>query len=99
MNVVLIIYIAIVGVVTMALYTVIAKWEQSRQGRAYFMLFLSLTLIAAHFVLEGFLGQAPYYVESVLLVFVAFSITWNLWTILWKKYGRRARRRRLARHN
>lgn len=89
MNTALIIYIAAVGFVTMALYTVIAKWEQSRAGRAYFLLFLSLTLIAVHFVLEWLFGQAPYYVESILLVFVAYAVTWNLWTILWKKYGRR----------
>ena len=96
MNAALIIYIAAVGITTMAFYTVIAKWEQSRQGRAYFMLFLSQTLIAAHFVLEGIFGQAPYLTETALLLFVAFAITWNLWTILWKKYGRRARRRRQA---
>jgi len=101
MNAALVIYIAAVGVVTMAFYTVIAKWEQSRQGRAYFLLFLSLTLIATHFVLEAVFGQAPYLTETALLGFVAFSITWNLWTILWKKYGRRIhariRRRRATR--
>lgn len=98
MNALLILYIAAAGLLTMALYTVIAKWEQSRAGRAYFLLFLSLTLIAVHFVLEGLFGQAPYYVESILLIFVAYAVTWNLWTILWKKYGRKIRARRAARN-
>lgn len=91
MNDMLVLILVALGLVTMGLYTVIAPWEQSRQGRAYFLLFASMTLIAVHFLIEGLFGQAPYYVETLLLLFVIGSIAWNLWTMLSKWHQRRNR--------
>lgn len=93
MNDALVLLVVILGVVTMVFYSIVAPWEKSRQGRAYFLLFLSMTMIAVHFALESAFGQSPYSVETLLLVFVAGSIAWNLWTMLSKKFGRRAHKR------
>ena len=80
------------GGVAVAGYAVRVKWHRHRVGAMYLSLFASLWLAGAHFLVEGLLGQAPAWVEVVLLAIVQGAILWNLAGLIQYRADRRTDR-------
>lgn len=72
-------------------YTIVAPWWRTRAGKAYFILFCSLALLAGFFLVEALVGELDEWVKDVVLALVAAAIAWNLYTIISKQlyYWRR----------
>jgi hypothetical protein len=66
-------------------YTIVSPWWRSRAGRAYFILFCSLALLAGFFLVEGLVGHQPVWAKDTVLGLVAAAIAWNLYTIISKQ--------------
>lgn len=83
----------IAGVIALGVfisYSIVARWWETRSGTAYWILFLSLILLAGHFVLEGGTpeGQAPVR-EVIVLLIVIGALLWNWFTIVYKQLSYR----------
>ena len=85
--------IFVLTVFTLGAYSIVAPWWTTRAGKAYFILFASLAVLAGHFLIEKLTGQAPQLVEDIVLGLVAAAIAWNGYTIISKqlRYWRMSR--------
>jgi hypothetical protein len=66
-------------------YTIVAPWWRTRAGKAYFILFCSLAMLAGFFLVEALTGHQPDWAKNVVLGLVAAAIAWNLYTIISKQ--------------
>lgn len=70
---------------TLGAYTIVAPWWTTRAGKAYFILFAALAILAGHFLVERLTGQQPQWVEEIVLGIIAGAIAWNAYTIISKQ--------------
>ena len=82
---ILIFIIFVLSVFTLGAYSIVAPWWTTRAGKAYFILFAALSILAGHFLVEELVGQQPQWVEDVVLGIVAAAIAWNGYTIISKQ--------------
>lgn len=82
---ILIFTIFVLTVFTLGAYSIVAPWWTTRAGKAYFVLFLALAILAGHFLVEEIVGQLPGWVEDAVLGIVAAAIAWNAYTIISKQ--------------
>ena len=72
-------------VATLGAYSIVAPWWTTKSGTAYFVLFLSLALLAGFFLVAEIAGEQPEWVKDVFLALVVVAIVWNAATIVWKQ--------------
>ena len=72
-------------VATLGAYSIVATWWTTKSGTAYFVLFLSLALLAGFFLVAEIAGEQPEWVKDVFLSLVCVAIAWNAGTIIWKQ--------------
>ncbi|QFG09567.1 hypothetical protein HYQ00_gp23 [Arthrobacter phage TripleJ] len=77
--------IFVLTVFTLGAYSIVAPWWTTRAGKAYFILFAALAVLAGHFLVEELVGQLPQWVEDSVLGLVAMAIAWNAYTIISKQ--------------
>lgn len=77
------------------IYSLFAPWWKTRAGRAVFCLYWMIALLVLHFVLEAQFGQAPGWVEVVLLLLLEACLLWTCYTIVSKQLRAQRERRRL----
>jgi len=77
--------IFVLTVFTLGAYSIVAPWWTTRAGKAYFILFAALAILAGHFLVEELVGQLPQWVEDSVLGLVALAIAWNGYTIISKQ--------------
>ncbi|UVK58418.1 membrane protein [Arthrobacter phage GlobiWarming] len=82
---ILIFAIFVLTVFTLGAYSIVAPWWTTRAGKAYFILFVALAVLAGHFLVEELVGQLPQWVEDSVLGLVALAIAWNAYTIISKQ--------------
>lgn len=82
---ILIFLIFVLTVFTLGAYSIVAPWWTTRAGKAYFILFTALAVLAGHFLIEELVGQMPDWVEQCVLGLVAAAIAWNGYTIISKQ--------------
>ena len=82
---ILIFAIFVFTVFTLGAYSIVAPWWTTRAGKAYFILFAALAVLAGHFLIEELVGQLPQWVEDCVLGLVAGAILWNAYTIISKQ--------------
>lgn len=82
---ILIFVIFALSVFTLGAYTIVAPWWTTRAGRAYFILFAALALLAGHFLVEQLVGQQAKWFENSVLGALAGAIAWNTYTIISKQ--------------
>jgi len=82
---ILVFVIFVLTVFTLGAYSIVAPWWTTRAGKAYFVLFVSLAILAGHFLVEELVGQQPEWVEVTVLGIVAAAIAWNGYTIISKQ--------------
>ena len=82
---ILIFAIFVLTVFTLGAYSIVAPWWTTRAGKAYFILFSALAILAGHFLVEELVGQMPDWVEQTVLALVAAAIAWNCYTIISKQ--------------
>lgn len=81
----LIFTIFVLTVFILGAYSIVAPWWTTRAGKAYFIMFAALAILAGHFLIERLNGQAPQWVEDSVLGVVAGAIAWNGYTIVSKQ--------------
>lgn len=81
----LIFAIFVLTVFILGAYSIVAPWWTTRAGKAYFIMFAALAILAGHFLIEKLNGQAPQWVEDSVLGIVAGAIAWNGYTIVSKQ--------------
>lgn len=81
----LIFAIFVLTVFTLGAYSIVAPWWTTRAGRAYFILFTALGILAGHFLIEELVGQQAAWVEQSILGMLALAIAWNGYTIISKQ--------------
>lgn len=81
----LIFAIFVLTVFILGAYSIVAPWWTTRAGKAYFIMFAALAILAGHFLIERLNGQAPQWVEDSVLGIVAGAIAWNGYTIVSKQ--------------
>lgn len=82
---ILIFIIFVLTVFTLGAYSIVAPWWTTRAGKAYFIMFFALAILAGHFLIERLMGQQPAIVENIILGIVAAAIGWNAYTIISKQ--------------
>lgn len=82
---ILIFIIFVLTVFTLGAYSIVAPWWTTRAGKAYFVMFVALAILAGHFLIEKLMGQQPQWVEDSVLGIVALAIAWNAYTIISKQ--------------
>jgi hypothetical protein len=82
---ILIFTIFVLTVFTLGAYSIVAPWWTTRAGKAYFIMFAALAILAGHFLIERLMGQQPEWVENTILGIVAAAIGWNCYTIISKQ--------------
>lgn len=82
---ILVFAIFVLTVFTLGAYSIVAPWWSTRAGKAYFILFAALAVLAGHFLVEKLNGQAPQWLEDSFLGLVAGAIAWNGYTIISKQ--------------
>jgi len=82
---ILIFVIFVLTVFTLGAYSIVAPWWTTRAGKAYFILFAALSLLAGFFMVQRLVGPQPDWVKDVMLGLVAAAIGWNGYTIISKQ--------------
>jgi hypothetical protein len=85
---ILIFVIFVLTVFTLGAYSIVAPWWTTRAGKAYFILFAALSLLAGFFLVQRLVGPQPDWVKDVALGLVAAAIAWNGYTIISKQLRR-----------
>jgi len=82
---ILVFAIFVLTVFTLGAYSIVAPWWTTRAGKAYFILFASLSLLAGFFLVQELVGPLPIWVKESALGIVAAAIAWNGYTIISKQ--------------
>lgn len=82
---VLVFLIFVLTVFTLGAYSIVAPWWTTRAGKAYFILFVALALLAGFFLVQQLMGPLPEWVKDSALGIVAAAIAWNGYTIISKQ--------------
>ena len=82
---ILIFIIFVLTVFTLGAYSIVAPWWTTRAGRAYFILFAALALLAGFFLVQRLIGAQAEWAKDSMLALVAVSIGWNGYTIISKQ--------------
>lgn len=82
---ILIFAIFVLTVFTIGAYSIVAPWWTTRAGKAYFILFSALSLLAGFFLVQRLVGPQPDWVKDSMLGLVACAIAWNGYTIISKQ--------------
>lgn len=92
---ILVFVIFVLTVFTLGAYSIVAPWWTTRAGKAYFILFSALALLAGFFLIEKLVGPQPQWLKETFLALVAAAIGWNGYTIISKqlRYWRAERTR------
>lgn len=77
--------IFVLTVFTLGAYSIVAPWWTTRAGKAYFILFASLALLAGFFLVQQLVGPLPVWAKDSTLGVVAAAIAWNGYTIISKQ--------------
>jgi hypothetical protein len=85
---ILIFVIFVLTVFTLGAYSIVAPWWTTRAGKAYFILFAALSLLAGFFLVQRLVGPQPDWVKDIALGLVAAAIAWNGYTIISKQLRR-----------
>lgn len=81
----LVFIIFVLTVFTLGAYSIVAPWWTTRAGKAYFILFSALALLAGFFIVQRLLGPQPDWLKDSFLALVAAAIGWNGYTIISKQ--------------
>ena len=80
------------------IYTLFAKWWESKTGVGVFAMYWAVGLIIAHFTAEATLGQGPAWREILLALLLGGVLIWNGVLIIYKQVtGRNQRKAEAAR--
>jgi len=82
---ILVFVIFVLTVFTLGAYSIVAPWWTTRAGKAYFVLFSALALLAGFFLVQQLVGPQPVWVKDAALGIVAAAIGWNGYTIISKQ--------------
>jgi hypothetical protein len=82
---ILIFVIFVLTVFTLGAYSIVAPWWTTRAGKAYFILFSALALLAGFFMVQRLVGPQPDWAKDTMLGIVALAIGWNGYTIISKQ--------------
>lgn len=82
---ILIFSIFVLTVFTLGAYSIVAPWWTTRAGKAYFILFSALSLLAGFFLVQRLVGPLPDWPKDTMLGLVAAAIGWNGYTIISKQ--------------
>lgn len=82
---ILVFVIFVLTVFTLGAYSIVAPWWTTRAGKAYFILFAALALLAGYFLVEKLMGPQPEWLKETFLGIVAAAIAWNSYTIISKQ--------------
>ena len=82
---ILVFVIFVLTVFTLGAYSIVAPWWTTRAGKAYFILFAALALLAGFFLVQQLVGPQPAWVKETALGIVAAAIAWNGYTIISKQ--------------
>jgi hypothetical protein len=82
---ILVFVIFVLTVFTLGAYSIVAPWWTTRAGKAYFILFTSLTLLAGFYLVQQLVGPLPVWAKDAALSIVAAAIAWNGYTIISKQ--------------
>lgn len=82
---ILVFVIFVLTVFTLGAYSIVAPWWTTRAGRAYFILFLALSLLAGFSLVQRLVGPQADWAKDTLLGVVAAAIGWNGYTIISKQ--------------
>lgn len=85
---ILVFTIFVLTVFILGAYSIVAPWWTTRAGKAYFILFASLALLAGFFLVQQLVGPLPEWVKQSVLGIVAAAIAWNGYTIISKQIRR-----------
>ena len=85
---ILVFTIFVLTVFVLGAYSIVAPWWTTRAGKAYFVLFAALALLAGFFLVQQLVGPLPVWVKDSALGIVAAAIAWNGYTIISKQLRR-----------
>ena len=75
----------VLSVLAFTLFTVTARWWQTRSATASWVLHLVVMLLLAHFVHEGIVGQV-YWRELALLALLCASLLYWVFVVIYKRW-------------
>lgn len=82
---ILVFAIFVLTVFVLGAYSIVAPWWTTRAGKAYFILFAALALLAGFFLVQQLVGPLAVWVKDSVLGVVALAIAWNGYTIISKQ--------------
>lgn len=77
--------IFVLTVFILGAYSIVAPWWTTRAGKAYFILFMALAMLAGFFLVQRLIGPQPDWAKDTALTLVAAAIAWNGYTIISKQ--------------